>query len=306
MLLGQRGRERAQRVFHDLHMHYANLIFAPWLHSLSIPRLLTTWWSSVTRYNHLARTSTASNVLVPGILAGVALFSLKYRPSTIPIQRCEKKYLIWSVDGSLKPSTLFISPQYDTQNEIPCSCREGPISSGILYLHSMSSQRINEDFKEHLDPFVTLCRTCGHRPISVLLVSTMWSQDESEADVNKITKELEERFKKSAPSSIHPVPYAVRFDENKISARNAIDSLVLDMQQNAWRTKYTTELVSKSDVIILWVQAIYCFSDAWSLHTFVFLFVKVSSGRRGQERVLWVFDMACMEIFYLHDDLIVH
>ena len=49
------------------------------------------------------------------------------------------------------------------------SCPEGPVDSGIIYLHSMASQRMNERFNKYLDPFVNLCHACGYKPTSVLL-----------------------------------------------------------------------------------------------------------------------------------------
>ena len=112
-----------------------------------------------------------------------------------------------------------------------CSGTERPIDSGILYLHSMASQRINEDFKKHLEPFVTLCHACRHRPTSVLLVSTMWPHDESEADINAKARELEDHFQKASLSAIHSIPYSIRFDESQTSAHNAIELLILDIQQ---------------------------------------------------------------------------
>ena len=113
-----------------------------------------------------------------------------------------------------------------------CSCPNGPVSSGIIYLHSMASKRINEDFNKHLEPFVNICHTCGHKPTSVLLVSTLW-YDENETEMYKKTTELEERFQKAAGSAIRSIPYSVRFDggHDQLSAYNAIDLLVLDMMQ---------------------------------------------------------------------------
>ena len=111
----------------------------------------------------------------------------------------------------------------------------GPVNSGILYLHSMASQRMNENFNKYLDPFVNLCNTCGHKPTSVLLVSTLW-YDESETEMYEKTLELEEHFQKAASSAIHSIPYSVRFhgSHDQISACNAVDLLMLDMmQQNA-------------------------------------------------------------------------
>ena len=110
------------------------------------------------------------------------------------------------------------------------SCPEGPVNSGIIYLHSMASHRMNEGFKKYLDPFVKICYECGHKPTSVLLVSTLWS-DESEAEVYEMTTELEGHFQRAASSiAIHPISYSVRFDESQVSACDAVDILMLDMQ----------------------------------------------------------------------------
>ena len=97
----------------------------------------------------------------------------------------------------------------------------------------MASQRMNENFNKHLDPFVNLCHAYGHKPTSVLLVSTLW-YGENETEMYKKTSELEEHFQKAAASSvIRSIPYSVRFDgsRDQISACNAIDLLVLDMMQ---------------------------------------------------------------------------
>ena len=55
-----------------------------------------------------------------------------------------------------------------------CSHYPSGGAASQVYLHSMASQIINEIFNKHLDPFVNLCHACGHKPTSVLLVSTMW------------------------------------------------------------------------------------------------------------------------------------
>ena len=132
------------------------------------------------------------------------------------------------------------------------SCPEGPVDSGIIYLHSMASQRITDDFKKQFDFFVTLCRAGGHRPTTALLVSNMWPSKESEASVIEKTRQLEEHFKKTTPSSIRPIPYSVRFDGSRITACKAIDSLILGIEQDVkLQFRRTTEPISKTDTIIL-------------------------------------------------------
>ena len=135
----------------------------------------------------------------------------------------------------------YVSPVFfsgcDYGNKVICS-RPGkpvPVNSGIIYLHSMASQRMNEKFNKYLDPFVNLCHACGHKPTSVLLVSTLWyDDDESEKEMYEKTLELEEHFQKAAGSAIHSIPYSVRFDgsRDQVSACNAIDLLMLDMMQH--------------------------------------------------------------------------
>jgi hypothetical protein len=101
----------------------------------------------------------------------------------------------------------------------------------------MSSPRMNEKINKYLDPFVKLCHKCGHKPTSVLLVSTLWYVNESK--VYEKTLELEEHFQKAASSNwespIHLIPNSVRFDgsHDQISAYSAIDLLLLDMMQYA-------------------------------------------------------------------------
>lgn len=109
----------------------------------------------------------------------------------------------------------------------------------------MASQRITDDFKKHFDFFVTLCHAGGHRPSSALLVSTMWPSKEIEADVI-MTRELEEHFKRATPPSIRPIPYSVRFDGSRIAACKAINSLILEIEQDAKRATK-----SETDTIIL-------------------------------------------------------
>jgi hypothetical protein len=117
----------------------------------------------------------------------------------------------------------------------------------------MASQRITDDFKKQFDFFVTLCRAGGHRPTSALLVSNMWSSKESEAYVIEKTKELEDRFKKTTPSSIRPIPSSIRFDGSRITACKAINSLILEIEQDVklQGKVTTTESISKADTIIL-------------------------------------------------------
>ena len=117
----------------------------------------------------------------------------------------------------------------------------------------MASQRITDDFKKQFDFFVTLCRASGHRPTSALLVSNMWPSKDSEACVTEKTRALEEHFKKTAPSSIRPIPYSIRFDGSRGTACNAINSLILEIEQNVklQGKSTTTESISKADTIIL-------------------------------------------------------
>ena len=100
-----------------------------------------------------------------------------------------------------------------------------PLKCGIIYLHTMASQRFNK----YLDRFVNICHACGHKPTSVLLLSTMvvrmlWRLRCS----MKRRWNWRKFFQKAASSAIHLIPYSVRFDEShdRISACDAID---LDM-----------------------------------------------------------------------------
>ena len=106
----------------------------------------------------------------------------------------------------------------------------------IIYLHSMASQRMNERFNKYLDPFVNLCHACGHKPTSVLLVSTLWydgGENIGTTEMYEKTLELEEHFQKAASSTIHffLIPCSVRFDgsHDRVSVCNAIDLLILNM-----------------------------------------------------------------------------
>ena len=112
----------------------------------------------------------------------------------------------------------------------------------------MASPRITDDFKKHFDLFVTLCHACGHRPTTALLVSTMWSSKESETDVIEMTRELEDRFEMATPPSIRPIPYSIRFDGDRITACKAINSLILEIEQDV---EGSTKSISETDTIIL-------------------------------------------------------
>ena len=134
---------------------------------------------------------------------------------------------------------LVCSPLFhlDANIEVKICSPGEPLKCGIIYLHSMASQRMNEKFNKHLDPFVNLCHICGHKPTSVLLVLTLWCDGESETtEMYERTLELEEHFQNatSSESSIHVIPYSVRFDgsHDQISACNAIDLLMMDMEES--------------------------------------------------------------------------
>jgi len=124
------------------------------------------------------------------------------------------------------PTILRIKKNYSHN---VCSGTKGPIECGILYMHSMASPRINEDFGRHLEPFVGLCHARGHRPISALLVSTLWP-NAGETEVYQRTENLEGHFKRTATPSIYRIPCSVRFDGSRSSACDAIDVLMSDMQ----------------------------------------------------------------------------
>ena len=106
-----------------------------------------------------------------------------------------------------------------------CSRPRGPpLKCGIIYLHSMVSQRMNEGFINY-----------GHKPTSVLFVSSLWhdgGEDVGTTEMYEKTFELEGYFQKAASSAIHDlIPYSVRFDgcHDRISAHNAIDLVIFDI-----------------------------------------------------------------------------
>ena len=147
-----------------------------------------------------------------------------------------------------------------------CSCVEGPIDSGILYLHSMSSPRINEDFKKHLDPFVELCHDCGHNPASALVITTLWPDDESEEEVRKRTEELKEKFQTTTTSEIYRIPDPVHFDGSRSSASNAIDLLTKDILKRTRDITHKTQSIS-----ILHLRRTVSDSEPCSQLPFIFL-----------------------------------
>ena len=92
----------------------------------------------------------------------------------------------------------------------------------------MALQIMNEIFNKHLNPFVNLCHARGHKPTSVLLVSTMWYDGGENVGTTEMYEKTLEMEEKVASSAIHLIPYSVRFDvsHDRISACDGID---LDM-----------------------------------------------------------------------------
>ena len=95
----------------------------------------------------------------------------------------------------------------------------------------MASQIMNEIFNKRLDLFVNLCHARGHKPTSVLLVSTMWydgGENVRTTEIYEKTLEVEEHFQMASSSAIHLIPCSVPFDgsHDQISACDAVD---LDM-----------------------------------------------------------------------------
>ena len=89
----------------------------------------------------------------------------------------------------------------------------------------MTSQIMNEIFNKRLDLFVNLCHARGHKPTSVLLVSTMWydgGENVGTTETYEKMLEVEEHFQMASSSAIHLIPYSVRFDD-QISACDTID-----------------------------------------------------------------------------------
>ncbi|KAF8811036.1 hypothetical protein BYT27DRAFT_7185146 [Phlegmacium glaucopus] len=129
----------------------------------------------------------------------------------------------------------FNHSKLDVQRRVPdlinawleVNCRGKSVDSGILYLHAMLP-RLNEGFDKHLDPFIKLCHEKGHRPISALLISTMWPTNRGTEESAHI-KELEEHFRKST-ADVRKMPNSRRFDmSSHNSAIGAIDALLQDI-----------------------------------------------------------------------------
>ena len=73
------------------------------------------------------------------------------------------------------------------------------LSSVVSTTYFMASQIMNEIFNKHLNPFVNLCHARGHKPTSVLLVSTMWYDgggNVGSTELYEKTLELEEIISK--------------------------------------------------------------------------------------------------------------
>ncbi|KAF9053031.1 hypothetical protein BJ165DRAFT_832410 [Panaeolus papilionaceus] len=79
------------------------------------------------------------------------------------------------------------------------------VDSAILYMNSLSSNRLNEPFNEHLEAFIDICQDKGHIPIGALLLQT-------EVDSQSLADEADEPFSTSIRKcSVHPAPNSIRF-----------------------------------------------------------------------------------------------
>ena len=86
--------------------------------------------------------------------------------------------------------------------------------------------RLNERFDKHLDPFVRLCHNKNHKPISALLVTTMWF-NHGIPEQSERKKNLEEHFKQSS-ADIRKIPTSMRFDNGKIESACAVLNTLLE------------------------------------------------------------------------------
>jgi hypothetical protein len=97
-------------------------------------------------------------------------------------------------------------------------------------MHAMMP-RLNEGFDKHLDPFIKLCHIKNHKPLSALLVTTMWSKSvrSEEFGHKDIKEDLEKHFKRIS-ADIRKIPISMRFNNgDNESACVAINALLKDI-----------------------------------------------------------------------------
>lgn len=105
------------------------------------------------------------------------------------------------------------------------SCTGKLIDSGILYMHAMMP-RLNEGFDKHLDPFVKLCHSRNHKPISALLVTSMWLNCGMSAESGR-KQDLEEHFMNTS-ADIRKIPTSMHFDNGDTESACAALNVLLE------------------------------------------------------------------------------
>ena len=145
--------------------------------------------------------------------------------------------------------------------------RGGRLSSFYLHLSSMASQRMNARFNKNFDPFVNLCHVCGHKPTSVLSVSTLvWWWWEYTTEMYEKTLELEEYFQK-LPVLRYTWSH-IRFGLMGVM-RFACDAIDLDMIHTVW----VGEIGDKPDLSLLPLSLLTCSGDRQSFRFFLPSFI---------------------------------
>ena len=86
----------------------------------------------------------------------------------------------------------------------------------------------------------------------------MWSHKESEASVIEWMKVSEDHFKNTITPSIRPIPSSVRFDESRITVCKAIDSLILEIEQDV-KSNFKVEILLYPKRINHFVSLTYLF-----------------------------------------------
>ena len=158
-----------------------------------------------------------------------------------------------------------------TYANVLSSCPEGPVDSGMIYLHSMASQWITDDLKKDNSIFSlpSVCLASGYRSTTTLLVSNVvllreWSVCDWKTKVLAIS-----------PS----IPSSVRFDGSRITPCKAIIALLVqEIEQDVKLQSRGTSTISKADTIFLWVEPNY-----FVLILFLLYFQRHQIHRGGKE-----------------------
>ena len=142
-----------------------------------------------------------------------------------------------------------------TYANVLSSCPEGPVDSGMIYLHSMASQWITDDLKKDNSIFSlpSVCLASGYRSTTTLLVSNV-----------VLLREWSVCGWKTKVLAISPsIPSSVRFDGSRITPCKAIALLIQEIEQDVKLQSRGTTVDSVLTHTFRWTLKIMGFHGVW-------------------------------------------